>query len=93
MSGTGEPHKAAEGTDLPSTSLVLVPSAETVERFSKPVQISRPDPSFLAHLLATAAQDPQTRNHRRAAQADALSAYRAHRDPGQESSLRTRHLI
>jgi len=37
----------------------------------------RPDPTFVAHLIATAEQLPQTRSLRRATPADALSAYRS----------------
>jgi hypothetical protein len=37
----------------------------------------RPDPSFVAQLIATAEQLPQTRKLCRAAPADAMSAYRA----------------
>jgi hypothetical protein len=92
MSGTGEPHQRAQD-DVASTSLALAPTAEPVERSSKHVHVSRPDPSFLTHLIATAEQVPQTRNHRRAAQADALSAYRAYQDHGQETGFRTRQTI
>ena len=35
----------------------------------------RPTPTFLAQLIATAEQIPQTRSLRRATTADALSAY------------------
>ena len=38
---------------------------------------SRPDPNFIAHLIATAEQSPQTRTLRRAAIADVEAAYRA----------------
>jgi hypothetical protein len=38
---------------------------------------ARPDPSFVAHLMATAEQDPQTRVLRRAAISDVEAAYRA----------------
>jgi hypothetical protein len=36
---------------------------------------ARPDPTFLAQLIATAEQAPQTRRLRRASLADAQSAY------------------
>ena len=55
-----------------SSALVpLVPSAHQASIFPLP----RPDPTFLAHLIATAQQLPQTRNLRRAAPVNALSAY------------------
>jgi hypothetical protein len=63
----------------------LSPSAHEAAVFPLP----RPDPSFLAHLIATAQQLPQTRNLRRAAPADALSAYRA-LEPRSEGATRSR---
>jgi hypothetical protein len=93
MTGIQEPHLVAEDdVNVACTSLVVVPPAEQIERSSKPVRVARPDPSFLTHLLATAAQVPQTRNHRRAAQADALSAYSAYQGADQ-IGFRTRQVI
>lgn len=40
-------------------------------------RVARPDASFIAHLIATAEQVPQTRELRRAAVADVEAAYRA----------------
>jgi hypothetical protein len=40
-------------------------------------RVARPDASFIAHLIATADQAPQTRELRRAAVADVEAAYRA----------------
>lgn len=40
-------------------------------------RVARPDASFIAHLIATAEQAPQTRGLRRAAVADVEAAYRA----------------
>jgi hypothetical protein len=47
--------------------------------YSAPVssRVARPDASFIAHLIATAEQAPQTRELRRAAVADVEAAYRA----------------
>ena len=81
----------AIGTAPPCVA--LVPTAEPLQRSGQPVKLSRPDPSFLTHLIATAEQVPQTRNHRRAEQADALSAYRAHQPHVQETGFRTRQVI
>ncbi len=58
-------------------SSALVPIA-----FSKPCSetstcLSRPRADFLAHLIATAAQAPQTRMRRRAEPADAVAVYDA----------------
>jgi hypothetical protein len=38
-------------------------------------QASRPDCGFIAHLIATKAQAPQTRTRRRAEPGEAISAY------------------
>lgn len=40
-------------------------------------RVARPDAPFIAHLIATAEQAPQTRELRRAAVADVEAAYRA----------------
>ena len=41
----------------------------------RPHQTSRPDCGFIAHLIATKAQAPQTRTRRRAEPGEAISAY------------------
>jgi hypothetical protein len=42
-----------------------------------PPSLPRGDAAFLAHLIATKAHAPQTREKRRAEPAEALAAYRA----------------
>jgi hypothetical protein len=64
-------------TDAEPACVALLPMEEPA-RPSPPRWLSRPDPTFITHLIATAEQVSQTRVHRRAAQADAVSAYRAH---------------
>jgi hypothetical protein len=95
MSGIHQPEQTnddgASGTA--PACMALVSTTEPLQRSAAPVKLSRPDPSFLTHLIATAEQVPQTRNHRRAAQADALSAYRAHQPHAQETGFRTRQVI
>ena len=58
-----------------------------------PRRASRPDPSFVAQLIATADRAPQTRSLRRASLADAQTAYGASqiRRPG--TGFRTRQTI
>ena len=74
----------------PSVALVPVePSLYRARKFSRP----RPDPSFLTQLIATAEQLPQTRNLRRAAPADASSAYRAGQRSMPDAGLQTRQII
>jgi hypothetical protein len=48
---------------------------------------ARPDAAFLAHLIATAEQAPQTRVLRRADLADVEAAYRAAKNVGTSSGL------
>jgi hypothetical protein len=62
--------------DVETPCVELVPVTATTYQAPK-LAISRPSASFVAQLIATAAQDPQTRNLRRAEPADALSAYSA----------------
>jgi hypothetical protein len=73
--------------------VALVSTSAPVRRPGPLVRLSRPDPSFVTHLIATVEQVPQTRLHRRAAQADALSAYRAHQAHAPETGFRTRQVI
>ena len=63
----------------------LVPVTQSVNWAPKPAP--RPDPSFLAQLIATADQAPQTRSLRRASLADAQTAYGAGQsDPAARAS-------
>ena len=56
----------------------LVPIAPVAsESGTLRVQPAGLNADFLAHLIATSAQDPQTRARRRAEPHDAVSAYRA----------------
>jgi hypothetical protein len=60
--------------DVEPPCVALVPLAQEVTWACK-MPLPRPDPSFVTQLIATAEQTPQTRTLRRAAPADALSAY------------------
>jgi len=92
MSGINE--QVIEGGDFeevapPPVALVPVePSLYRARKFSRP----RPDPSFVTQLIA-AEQFPQTRNLRRAAPADASSAYRDRQRSMPGAGLRTRQII
>ena len=67
----------------------LVPVTQSVRWTSKGL-ITRPDPGFVTHLIATAAQAPQTRSLRRGSLADAQTAYGASRIPRHGTGFRTR---
>ena len=72
--------------------VALVPLARPI-RLAPTGPITRPDPTFVAHLIATAAQMPQTRNLRRATPSDAQSAYTASLRPVSDAGRRTRHVV
>lgn len=63
-----------EEVESPSAAMVPV---EPALHYAPRLVVTRPDASFVTQLIATAEQLPQTRHLRRAAPADALSAYRA----------------
>ena len=69
----------------------LVPVAQSV-RWS-PRWAPRPDPTFVAQLIATADQAPQTRSLRRASLADAQTAYGASQLRRGQTGFRTRQII
>jgi hypothetical protein len=90
MSGVNQ-HEIEEGLfeKVESSCAALVPVAPTVYQATR-FAIARPDANFVAHLIATAERLPQTRELRRAAPADALSAYRSFKESmrGRRSSTR-----
>ena len=69
----------------------LVPVTEPVRWAPKPAP--RPDPTFVAQLIATADQAPQTRSLRRASLADAQTAYGASQGRRCGTGFRTRQTI
>ena len=58
-------------------STALVPIAVGKPRLETSTCLRRPRADFLAHLIATAAQAPQTRMRRRAEPAEAVAIYDA----------------
>jgi hypothetical protein len=95
MPGIDGPEQTTDSgaIDAKPACVALVPISEPVRQSGPLARLSRPDPSFVTHLIATREQAPQTRQHRRAAQADALSAYRAHQAHVPETGFRTRQII
>ena len=81
-----------EEADTPAC-VDLVPLTQADRRAPITHQLTRPDPSFVAQLIATAAHLPQTRNLRRAAPSDAHSAYTAQHRPQPVVGCRTRQVI
>jgi hypothetical protein len=69
----------------------LVPVTQSAH-WSPKLVLPRPDPTFVAQLIATADQAPQTRSLRRASLADAQTAYGASQIR-RDSGFRTRQTI
>ena len=69
----------------------LVPVTQSVHQPPRPAP--RPDPTFVAQLIATADQAPQTRVLRRASPADAQTAYGASQIRRSGTGFRTRQTI
>ena len=67
--------------------------SQRTEWTQAPSQPSRPASTFVAQLLATAEQAPQTRGLRRATAADAQTAYSASRHQARAAGIRTRQII
>jgi hypothetical protein len=65
-------------SQVTAASLALVPVVATPQRLVPAApDLTRPDPSFVAHLIAMAEMSPQTRSLRRAAPEDVQAAYRS----------------
>jgi hypothetical protein len=95
MLGIDRSEKVLDGevlTGIESACRDLVPLTVTTHWAPK-VPLTHADPSFVTHLIATAAQAPQTRILRRASLADAQTAYGA--GPGERRGVarRTRQII
>jgi hypothetical protein len=69
----------------------LVPVTQSVRWSPRPAP--RPDPTFVAQLIATADRAPQTRSLRRASLADAQTAYGASQIRRSGTGFRTRQTI
>jgi len=94
MSGTGRPECLEEDVaiEVALVSTELVPIASQMRWLPK-IPLTRPDPSFVTQLIATAEQAPQTRNLRRGSCADAQAAYGPHISERRSVTRRTRQII
>jgi hypothetical protein len=70
----GQPPADPRPAAAPASRALTVIATPAPRHVPSPV---RGDAAFLAHLIATKEQAPQTREKRRAAPAEALAAYRA----------------
>jgi hypothetical protein len=78
--------------DVEPACAALVPVAPSVQYLAK-LPLPRPDPTFVAHLIASAEQAPQTRSLRRATSVDAQLAYASQRHQRPSAGFRTRQII
>ena len=78
--------------DAEPACVELTPVVASSGRSPKP-RLTRPDSSFVTHLIATALRMPQTRQLRRASPADALTAYGADQSRSSGIGCRTRQTI
>ncbi|MCC8943454.1 MULTISPECIES: hypothetical protein [Bradyrhizobium] len=78
--------------DPVTTGTALVPLTATTQWAPK-IPLPHASPSFVAHLIATAAHEPQTRGARRGSMADAQSAYGPHLSERRSVARRTRQII
>src|ERR1700738_5012952 len=79
-------------TDAAPACVDLVPVTPTLH-WSAKRPLPHADPSFIAQLIATAAQDPQTRTLRRASLAEAQTAYGPGPRERRGVARRTRQII
>lgn len=71
------PPSADVSASVAAEARALVPMQAATSRRDGPAAGQRPYAGFLAHLIATAGQLPQTRQHRRAEPEDAIAVYRS----------------
>ena len=79
-------------TEVTPVSTELVPIARQLRWLPK-TALTRPDPSFVTQLIATAEQAPQSRFLRRGSCADAQAAYGPHIGERRSVTRRTRQII
>lgn len=74
LAGNADMRRRASDRPAPGTALVPL---QWIGPTEAPPKSSRPDATFVAHLMAMQLQSPQTRTLRRAAVADVQAAYRS----------------
>ena len=96
MTGTKHPEVIIDAEvvdDAPAASVELVPLSARKDAPRRKASLMRPDASFVAQLIATAEQAPQTRNLRRGSHADAQAAYGPHSGERRSVTRRTKQII
>jgi hypothetical protein len=90
-------HETPDTSDVPAkaASVALVPLVTAPRKFAPVAHgLTRPDPSFVTHLIAMAELSPQTRLLRRATPEDVQAAYRsvANQNRTRPSGVRMRQI-
>lgn len=80
----GEAHEATS-PDAQGTDLIAIEPPRRSER--SPLSARHPSAPFVAHLLATRMQAPQTRERRRAEPEEAIAVYRSMTKPVREKRV------
>lgn len=97
MLSTDQPEQTADDgvlADAKPDCVALVPMVAPAQWSRIPNhQLSRSNSTFVAHLIATAEQVPQTRSLRRATLADAQTAYGVNQRQVQGAGIRARQFI
>jgi hypothetical protein len=97
MLSNGRPEQTVDDGIVPDAKpacVALVPVVASAQwSRTSGLQPSRPNSIFVAHLIATAEQVPQTRSLRRATLADAQTAYRMNQHQARGGGVRTRQII
>jgi hypothetical protein len=96
MCGDDRPGETAAdaSADAKPACVALVPMVEAAPWSAIPGRgMPRPNCTFLAHLIATAEQVPQTRSLRRATAFDAQAAYNANQHRVERTLVRTQQLM
>lgn len=92
MPDTDRSGRIIDGEIRASSCVDLVPLTPQVQWLRRLV-VTRPDSTFITQLIATADQEPQTRNLQRATHAEAQMAYGPHPQERRGVARRTRQII
>ena len=92
MSDTVGPDQTSIGSKAMAASTELVPLASDARWLPK-MPLTRPDPSFLTQLIATAERVPQACHLRRATAAEARTAYEPRTGERRSVARRTRQIV
>jgi len=79
--------------DAKPACVALVPLVETAQWSGPSRQPAPPSAIFVAHLIATKEQTPQTCALRRASPSDADSAYKANQHRVESAGIRARQIV